>query len=70
MATITPTPEAIRAAVEERYLRDKDLAERYGVHRNSIWRWSAQGKLPAPVAIAGSKRWKLTEIVAFELASQ
>ena len=69
MATI-PTPEAIQAAVAERYLRDTDLADRYGIHRNSVWRMAKQGKLPKPVSIGGFTRWKLTEIVAFELANQ
>lgn len=69
MATI-PTPEAIQAAVAERYLRDTDLADRYGIHRNSVWRMAKQGRLPKPVSIGGSTRWKLTEIVAFELANQ
>lgn len=70
MAIANPTPEAIRAVVDERYLRDIDLAERYQIHRNSVWRWAAQGKLPKPVAVGGSKRWKLSEIVAFELGNQ
>ncbi|QJQ98214.1 helix-turn-helix domain-containing protein [Halomonas sp. PGE1] len=64
------TPAEIRAAVDERFLRDTDLAERYGIHRNTIWRWVRDGKLPRPVAIGGSTRWRLSEIVAFELASQ
>jgi len=71
MATTVPiTPEAIRTAVDERFLRDTDLAARYGVHRNSVWRWAAQGSLPKPVGIGGAKRWRLSEIIAFELANQ
>lgn len=71
MATAaTVSPAEIRAAVDERFLRDTDLAERWGVHRNTIWRWAREGNLPAPIAIGGSKRWRLSEIVAFELASQ
>lgn len=71
MATAaTVSPAEIRAAVDERFLRDTDLAERWGVHRNTIWRWAREGTLPAPIAIGGSKRWRLSEIVAFELASQ
>lgn len=28
---------------EERYLSDKQLAERFGVTRGSIWRWAREG---------------------------
>lgn len=53
-------------AMQERFLRDVDLAERYGVHRNSVHRWSKLGKIPPSVKIGGSLRWRLSDIVAME----
>lgn len=29
---------------QERYLRDQDVANRLGVSRNTVWRWSAQSR--------------------------
>jgi len=55
---------------QERFLRDTHLAERYDLHRNSIWRLAREGKIPQPVTVGGSKRWRLSEILAFELANQ
>lgn len=63
----SPTPEQIREAVAEKYLRDSDLAERYSVHRNSVWRWVSEGRFPAPVKVGGSTRWRLSEVLAAEL---
>lgn len=48
------------------FLSDKDLAARYSVHRVTPWRWAQEGKLPAPVKINGTTRWKLTDIEAWE----
>ena len=46
-----------------KYTSDLQLAERYGVHRATIWRWSRDGVLPAPVTISpGCTRWRVDEI--------
>lgn len=47
----------------QRYVSDRQLAERYGVHRATIWRWSQQGLLPEPVSLSDQcTRWDLAEI--------
>lgn len=49
------------------FVRDTDLATRYGVHRATIWRWSTKGKLPPPVQLSiGTTRWSLAEVEAVE----
>lgn len=49
------------------YCRDIDLAERYGVARNSIWRWARLGQLPPPVQLTpGCSRWNLADVEAWE----
>lgn len=56
-----------RAALPLRYVRDVDLAARFGVSRNTIWRWARSGAFPRPVRIGPSAtRWALAEIEAFE----
>jgi predicted DNA-binding transcriptional regulator AlpA len=44
-------------------MSDVQLAERYGVSRSTIWRWSQRGILPKPIEISpGTTRWRLDEI--------
>lgn len=51
------------------FLSDLDNAARYGVTRQTIWKWAKKGKFPKPVKLNGATRWKLTDIEAWE-ASQ
>lgn len=37
------TDTAERAPVDERYLRPREVAERYGITLATLWRWSAHG---------------------------
>ncbi len=49
------------------YLRDKQVAERFGVDRATVWKWSREGNFPKPVRLsAGCTRWKLKDIEAWE----
>lgn len=51
------------------YLNDRQLAERFGVARASVWRWvkSADIAFPKPVSLSpGCTRWKLSDIEAWE----
>ncbi|WP_417579040.1 helix-turn-helix transcriptional regulator [Nitrincola sp.] len=49
------------------FLSDKDLADRWSVHRATPWEWARQGRIPAPVKLSGRcTRWKLAEIEAWE----
>lgn len=51
----------------ESYLRDSAVAERYGVARQTVWRWAAQGTLPKPVKLSeGVTRWRMSDLCAHE----
>ena len=51
------------------WFSDKDLAERYGISRMSVWRWSRAGHLPAPRKIGpNTTRWAAEEIEAHDRA--
>jgi predicted DNA-binding transcriptional regulator AlpA len=52
------------------FLSDKFLANRYEVHRATIWRWAQAGNLPTPVKINGATRWKLADIEAWEVKQE
>ncbi|MGJ7456964.1 helix-turn-helix transcriptional regulator [Halomonas sp. RA08-2] len=50
-----------------KYYSDKQLAERFGVTRSTIWRWVKIGLLPAPVRLTkGCTRWRSPDIEAWE----
>ena len=40
----------------------KELAPLLGVSRCTIWTWHASGRIPLPVKIAGTTRWRREEI--------
>lgn len=53
---------------DERYLCDRVVAARFGVSRQTVWRW-AKGcaRFPKPVVISpGTTRWLLSDLIAYE----
>ena len=52
----------------ETFLSDADLAKRYGVSRQSIWRWHRErSDFPRAISLTpGCTRWKLSEIETWE----
>ncbi|NIZ62307.1 hypothetical protein DL239_15130 [Sedimentitalea sp. CY04] len=49
------------------FLTDHEVAKRYGVCRQTIWRWAAKGELPNPKKVsARSTRWRIIDLVAYE----
>ena len=56
-----------KEASNERYLRDSEVAHRYGISRQTVWRWTAQGTLPEPIKLSVSvTRWRLSDLLAYE----
>lgn len=52
-----------------KFISDKKVGKRYGVHRTTIWRWVAEGSFPPPVKISpGCTRWDLSVIEKHEAA--
>lgn len=51
------------------YLSDAQIATRYGVSRQTVWRWTANDpKFPKSVKFsAGCTRWKLSDLEAWEI---
>lgn len=50
----------------KQYLSDRDVACRYSVCRETVWRWTRVGLLPRPVRIGGSTRWNLVDLLDYE----
>ena len=46
---------------EKKYARAAHMANRYGIHRCTWWRWETEGKVPAPEihTPSGDKLWNI-----------
>lgn len=52
---------------EEKFLTESQVAERYGVHKNSIRNWVKSGKFLKPIRITeATYRWRLADIERWE----
>ena len=52
-------------AVGERLLTVRQVADRLGVSTRQVWKLTAAEKLPAPVRLSRSVRWRANELDAW-----
>lgn len=52
-----------------KFLKVDAVAARYQVNKSTIWRWHAAGDFPTPKKIAGSTRWAISDLEAWEADS-
>jgi len=49
------------------YLSVDQVATRFNVSKDTIWRWKRNGDFPAPVKLGGTTtRWRLADIEEYE----
>jgi len=66
-----PVGDWNRPSAASVFVRDTQLAERYGVTRQTIWRWVREERFPPPVRLApGTVRWRLGDVEAWESARE
>ena len=67
---LTITQEASPLPQITIYLSDVQIALRYGVSRQTIWRWaSCDPQFPTAIKLsAGCTRWRLSDIEVWELS--
>lgn len=65
---VSPLNAAALCGTEERFLSDRMVAERYGVQKQTIWRWAKTSPLfPKPIKFeGGTTRWRLSDLIAYE----
>lgn len=57
----------MRNQSQQKFLRDTDVAARFGVARVTVWRWSRETDFPAPIRLPGRcTRWSIWEIEKWE----
>lgn len=49
-----------------RYMTAKQVGERYACSERTIYRWADLGKMPAPIKIGGTVRFKIETIDQWE----
>jgi prophage regulatory protein len=74
-ATYFPTLKLVSAGVCKMennciFLSVSKVANRYSVSSATVWRWVKENKLPKPVKLNGSTRWKIADLVAFEFEQE
>lgn len=56
-----------RKTANSRYWTDEDLAERWNVCRDTVWRWARVGAIPNPIKLPGNcTRWLREEVETCE----
>ncbi len=56
---------------ETLYLSVEQVADRFGVSTDSVWRWKRAGNFPQAVKLSGrTTRWRLSDIEAWEASRQ
>lgn len=65
--TNTPASLAAMSGTPSHFLDVSQVANRYRVSTDTIWRWSRNGGFPKPCKLsAGSTRWRLSDLIDHE----
>ncbi len=48
------------------FLSVRDLATRYNINTRTVYRLAKEGKLPPFFKVGASRRWRLSDLMAFE----
>ncbi len=52
------------------WLTVKQLANRYGAHEATIWRWVREGRYPSPIKLGNLTRWSVSDVESWEQAQR
>jgi excisionase family DNA binding protein len=52
------------ADIQKQLLSVREVGEVLGLNKSSIWRLARAGKLPQPIKVGGSTRWRRADIEA------
>ena len=64
---MTKHPRAIVRATTPVYLTDRQVADRYGISRQTVWAWIKRESLPSPIRLtAGCVRWSVDDLERWE----
>ncbi len=54
---------------DDSFVSDQFLAERYAVHRVTVWRWVRTEQFPPPVRLTSAcSRWRMRDVIAWEIS--
>lgn len=63
-ASTRPKPDSNAGS----YVRARDVCRRFGVSRTTLYRWTIEGTIPAPIKLGNSRAifWKLSDLERWE----
>lgn len=62
---------SVATTFEPEFLTVEQVAARYNVSKDTIWRWKRDGKFPAACRVGpGATRWRLSDLLEHEAAFQ
>lgn len=62
--------EVKKPRAPSQFLSDTQIAQRYGVSRQTVWRWAATDTtFPTPIKLSpGCTRWNISDLESWEAA--
>jgi len=66
------TRQTAQATVaDHQFITDREVARMLDASRSGVWKWSKEGKFPAPIKLsARCTRWRLSEVQAWMVNPQ
>ena len=64
------SPTRVAEHFSNKLLTVLDVAKVLHCGTSTVWRWAKEDKIPRPIHIGGSTRWKLAEILAVIAAAE
>jgi excisionase family DNA binding protein len=51
--------------MDQELLKASEVADRLGIHVRTVWKWTAEGELPAPFRLGRITRWRRRDVDAY-----
>jgi predicted DNA-binding transcriptional regulator AlpA len=59
--------KTVKENIEDKFLTSREVGERYRLKSSvSVWHAAKSGRIPKPLKLGHTCRWKLTDLLAFE----
>ena len=58
-----PDPATLVTTDDGQLVSVESVAKMLAVSPRTLWRWNSAGKVPAPVKVGGTTRWRLADVL-------
>jgi predicted DNA-binding transcriptional regulator AlpA len=56
-------PETPATTEDRQLVSVESVAKMFDVSPRTVWRWNSAGEIPAPIKVAGTTRWRRTDLL-------